>query len=97
MVLFAAGPVNVSGLLAAGRIKGSDIIPTVCQGHGAVALTINNVASLLAAIRADEVYLNVHSQANPAGEVRAMAYTGDTSTESEISRRPRKRRQGGSR
>lgn len=74
VVLFAAGPVNVDGQLAAGRIRSSDIIPTVCIGHGAVALTINNVASLLAAIRADEVYLNVHSQANPAGEVRAQIF-----------------------
>ncbi len=72
VALFGGAPVDVSGLLAAGRITSSDIIPTVCGGHGAIA--INTVASLLAAIRADEVYLNVHSQANPAGEVRAQIF-----------------------
>ena len=40
-------------------VRSSNIIPATC------GLPINNIASLLAAIRADLIYLNVHSAANP--------------------------------
>ena len=67
-LLFTSGPVNVDGPLAAGVLRNIHIIPEPdCGG-----LPVTNIASLLAAIREDLIYLNVHSLANPAGEVRGQ-------------------------
>jgi hypothetical protein len=64
-------PVDVSGKLASGTITNADILPTDGEPCGA---TINNVASLYAAILEGRVYANVHTTDNPAGEVRAQLF-----------------------
>ena len=67
--LYPGPTVDVNGLLASGVLRTGDIIPQTAATCG---LPINNIASLLTAIREDLVYLNVHSLANPGGEVRAQ-------------------------
>ena len=67
--LYGAGAVDVDGELASGVLRNPDIIAQTAEDCG---VPINNIASLLAAIRADLIYLNVHSAVNPGGEVRAQ-------------------------
>lgn len=67
------GGVDVDGSLISGEFTNADILAQdppveVC------GVTINNLASLLAAIRADRVYVNVHTLANPPGEVRGQLF-----------------------
>jgi len=75
VIAFLFGPadpaVNVSGQLASGRLDNDDIIATEGEPCGN---PINNVASLYAAILEGRVYVNVHSEANPAGVVRAQLF-----------------------
>jgi hypothetical protein len=75
VVAFLFGPedpgVGVSGRLASGTIENGDIIATEGEPCGGV---INNVASLYAAILEGRIYANVHSAANPGGEVRAQLF-----------------------
>ena len=68
-LLFGGGPVSGAVPLASGVLKSSDLIPLDAATCG---LPINNIASLLTAIREDLVYLNVHSLRNLGGEVRAQ-------------------------
>jgi hypothetical protein len=75
VVVFLFGPedpgVNVSGRLASGTLENADIIATDGDPCGA---TINNIASLYAAILDGRIYANVHSAANPGGEVRSQLF-----------------------
>jgi hypothetical protein len=75
VVAFLFGPenpgINVSGKLAAGTIENADVMATDGEPCGA---TINNVASLYAAILEGRIYVNVHSTDNPAGEVRSQLF-----------------------
>ena len=75
VVAFLFGPedpgVNVSGRLASGTIENADVIATDGDPCGA---TINNIASLYAAILDGRIYVNVHSAANPGGEVRSQLF-----------------------
>jgi hypothetical protein len=75
VVAFLFGPANpaidVSGKLAAGTIENAQIMATEGEPCGA---TINNVASLYAAILEGRVYANVHTTDNPAGEVRSQLF-----------------------
>lgn len=71
--LFPGGPdevdptgKDVNGTLVNGTLTNGNIRPSPCEP------AINNIASLLTAIRRDEVYVNVHSAANPGGEVRGQ-------------------------
>jgi CHRD domain len=68
--------VNVNGTLAKGTFTNADIMST--SGNAACGTTINNIASLLEAIREGRVYANVHTLANPAGEVRAQVFVDDS-------------------
>ena len=59
------------GLLATGILRNGDIFE---QSAEACGVPISNIASLLAAIRKDLIYLNVHSLENLGGEVRAQIF-----------------------
>ncbi len=73
----AAGPVVVStfggfdGEVAGGILRNGDIFEKTTADCG---VAISNIASLLAAIRKDLIYVNVHSLANLPGEVRAQIF-----------------------
>jgi hypothetical protein len=70
---FVAEGVDVNGSLISGELTNADIMPQdppldVC------GVTINNLSSLLAAIRQDRVYVNIHTLANPPGELRGQIF-----------------------
>lgn len=75
VVVFLFGPedpgVDVNGKLSSGTVENSDLIETSGEPCGA---ELNNVASLYQAILDGRVYVNVHSEANPAGEVRSQLF-----------------------
>ena len=69
VALFGGAATDVDGVLATGVLRARDIFPHDAATCG---VPIVNIASLLAAIRAEVIYLNVHSVLNPGGEVRAQ-------------------------
>lgn len=65
-------PESVRGTVGKSFISNDDIIPKTadeCAGQ-----PINNIASLLAAIRQDLIYVNVHTTAFPPGAIRAQLW-----------------------
>lgn len=80
IVAFLFGPnmagVNVKrGRLASGRLQNANIINTTdfakIPGCG---VTITNIVSLYNAIKQGLIYVNVHTVAHPAGEVRGQLF-----------------------
>ena len=71
--LFAGPTQDVDGTLVNETFDNSDVSTQSC---GPDAFEINNVASLLAALRKDLLYINVHSGANPPGEIRGQLFDG---------------------
>jgi hypothetical protein len=65
-----AAPVTKNGLLAHGVITNADVIPRV--GNPACPGDVENFDDLLAQIRAGNAYVNVHTTANPGGEIRGQ-------------------------
>ena len=63
---FVAGGVTENGLLAEGTITQSDLIARPAIGFG------GTMTELLAAMRSGNAYVNVHTVALPAGEVRGQ-------------------------
>ena len=63
---FVAGGVTQNGLLAEGTITQADLIARPAIGFGAT------MTELLAAMRSGNAYVNVHTVAIPAGEVRGQ-------------------------
>lgn len=63
VTLFGGGPVSTSGILAQGPI----LAPDVDNACGWVDL-----ADVIAALAAGDTYVNVHTVANPGGEVRGQ-------------------------
>lgn len=65
---FVAEGVSVNGVLAEGTITAANIIPrpdsAACPGG------VADFAELLAKINSGEAYVNVHTIANPGGEIR---------------------------
>ena len=61
--------VDINGVLVHGNLLNDDIINQTCANR-----TINNVASLYNLVREGFVYLNVHTVANPEGEVRGQFF-----------------------
>ena len=68
------GGVNVDGRLARDRLTNEDIEPADFAANAACGVTINNIASLLTAVLDGIIYLNVHSEGNPPGEVRGQIF-----------------------
>ena len=75
-------PVNMDGgTLAEGTLTADDILSDENNDevndfeiNPACGLAINTVASLLAAIRQDKIYANLHTVANPPGELRGQVF-----------------------
>ena len=65
------GGVDVDGFLAAGTLTEADFPSNTTCTSGFV---ISNIASLLAALLNNELYLNVHSESNPSGLVRGQFF-----------------------
>jgi hypothetical protein len=67
---FVAEGVTVNGILAEGTITNADIIARpdteICMGG------VANFAQLVEKMRAGEAYINVHTVAYPAGEIRGQ-------------------------
>jgi hypothetical protein len=63
-------PVTKNGLLAHGVITDADVIPRV--GNPACPGDVENLDDLIAQIRAGNAYVNVHTTAVPAGEIRGQ-------------------------
>ncbi len=57
-----------------GTYTGSNLAP-VATPTAQCPVVINNIASLLHAIRTGFIYLNVHTTANPNGEIRAQIFS----------------------
>jgi hypothetical protein len=67
--------VNITGRLKASAIRNADIRnATDFATTPGCGVTINNIASLYAAIKQGLIYVNVHTVANPNGEVRGQIY-----------------------
>lgn len=63
------GGFDVDGRLASDTLTNDSVIPSVCGD-----VDINNIASLFAAMRDGMIYLNVHSEGNPPGEIRGQIF-----------------------
>ena len=63
---FVAGGVTENGVLAEGTITQANLIPRPAIGFG------GTMAELLAAMRTGNAYVNVHTVALPAGEIRGQ-------------------------
>ncbi len=66
--------VDVDGELAEGTLTQADLLAVDFAANPACGLTINNISSLLHALREGRLYVNVHSEDNPAGEVRGQIF-----------------------
>lgn len=61
------GGVDGDGTLNKGTLTNADLLNVECEG-----IAVGNIATLVEFILQRRVYLNVHSLANPSGEVRGQ-------------------------
>jgi CHRD domain len=76
VVIFLFGPVDpidVDGELAAGTLTNAGFRPAgTTECPGLIGRPVNNIASLAFAMRDGLIYANVHTSANPGGEIRGQ-------------------------
>lgn len=76
VVVFLFGPadpgIDVDGLLAEGELTNANFEEADCVT--VIGTPVNNIASLAFAARNGLIYANVHTEANPAGEVRGQLF-----------------------
>lgn len=67
------GGIAIDGILAQGTLTNADIEPGIdFASNEACGVPINNIASLVAAMLAGRIYVNVHSEEEPSGVVRGQ-------------------------
>jgi len=67
---------NVNGVLAEGTIRSENIDPGALQCEQLIGRPVRNIASLTAAAVLGLIYVNVHTIANPTGEIRGQLIVG---------------------
>lgn len=67
---------NVNGVLAEGTVRSENIDPGATQCEALIGRPVRNIASLAAAAALGLIYVNVHTIANPAGEIRGQLILG---------------------
>ena len=72
VALFGGDPRDVDGRLVKADFTNADV--NLTDPDGPCGTLINNVASLLAALRDGRLYVNVHTLQNGAGEVRGQFF-----------------------
>ena len=70
IALGIVGPLVFDGMEAKGVLTNADFGPNPCDAI--IGRPVNNIAALALAMRAGLIYLNVHTDQNPAGEVRGQ-------------------------
>jgi CHRD domain len=66
------GGADVDGVLASGTRTNADLLAGAANCEAAIGRPIRNIASIALAARDGLIYANVHTVANPAGEVRGQ-------------------------
>jgi len=64
-------PRDVNDILTKGFLSNDDVMEQD-GSDDACPVTINNLASLLHAVREGYIYVNVHTEGNPSGEIRGQ-------------------------
>ena len=68
--LISPGPLSLDGKRIRGSLVNTDFTGADCSP--AIGRSVNNIAALQAAMQDGLIYLNIHSDAFPAGEIRGQ-------------------------
>jgi CHRD domain len=68
---------NVNGVLAQSTLTNQDIQPTAEGCEALIGRPVRNIASLAGAALDGLIYVNVHTVANPAGEIRGQLISSE--------------------
>ena len=66
--LITPGPCAFSGNSLVCTLASADVLADAVGCEASIGTPVNNIASLVAAIRDGDIYVNVHTNANPMGE-----------------------------
>jgi hypothetical protein len=81
--------VDANGALAQGTRRNQDLESTAEACEALIGRPVRNIASLAGAARLGLIYANVHTVANPAGEVRGQLTRDDDNGEGAVSTKVR--------